>query len=354
METTSSEPIPSDRAEALPYPPSLHDRIMRGVRRFPLPYGLTYLLLFLLTVLIHHIVDWADGSVPAFHFFPLDCFYPLLIWGSLATMTYLDDAARQALHRFSPLLDLHPETLQRLEYEFTTMPPRGLIVRTVFWTIQYVLFMVLFYLPIMVPRLHTTLPTVVFALVLGFVGFNNGLFFHTSRQLLLVNRTVRLVKRFDLFRLEAVYAFSHLTARTGVALLLLLSLILLIVPVQLTLVPLLIFQGAGIVLALAAFALPLWVVHERLNAEKRSLLAALDERIKSALARLHDAMDEHQPADVVQLSSALQGLSIESGILEKIRTWPWSRGTLTGFLSAVVLPLVLFFVQLAIQKWLHL
>ncbi len=80
METTSSEPIPAHRAAVLPYPPSLPDRIMRGVRRLPLPYGLTYLLLFLLTVLIHHVVDWADGSVPVFHFFPFDCFFPLLIF----------------------------------------------------------------------------------------------------------------------------------------------------------------------------------------------------------------------------------------------------------------------------------
>lgn len=33
-------------------------------------------------------------------------------------------------------------------------------------------------------------------------------------------------------------------------------------------------------------------------------------------------------------------------------TWPWRSGKLTGFLSALVLPILLFVIQLGIQKWL--
>lgn len=200
------------------------------------------------------------------------------------------------------------------------------------------------------PSLKATLPTVVFVVVESFFAFNNALFYHTLRQLRLVNRTVKLVKQFDVFRLDAVYAFSHLTARTGVAWLLLASLVLLIVPVQLSPIPVVTFQLLGIVSALAAFALPLWVVHRRLVAEKRRLIAGHDLRVKTTLAKLHHALDENQLGDISQLSSALDGLSVESGILEKIRTWPWSIGTLTGFLSTIVLPMALFFVQLAIQN----
>ncbi len=354
METTSPDGIPSKRTETLPYSPSLHDRIMQAVKRLPLPYLLTYFVLFILNVLLHNLVDWLSGSTAPFQITPLDCFYPLLIWGSLTIMTYLDDTARKALHRFSPLLDLHPESLQRLEYEFTTMPPRGLVGRTIFGTALYVIFVVTVYIPVIVPRLHSTPPTVAFEMLIGFLGFNCGLFFHTFRQLRLVNRTVKLVKHFNLFRLDAVYAFSQFTARTGVALLLLASLILLIVPIQLSPVPLLTFQGVGILLALAAFVLPLWVVHRRLEAEKRTLLAEHDRRIESALAKLHQSADESDLEKVSQLSGLLDGLSVEGDILEKIRTWPWSVGTLTAFLSAIVLPMVLFFVQFAIQKWLNL
>lgn len=352
METTNSDSIPSDRTATQPYSPSVHDRIMQAMRRLPLPYGLTYLLLFLLNVLLHNLVDWLSGSTLPFHFTLLDCFFPLLIWGSLAIMTWLDDTARKALHRFSPLLDIHPETLKRLEYEFTTMPPRGLVMRTVFSTSLYGLFMITVYIPVIVPRLHSTPATVAFELVIGFFGFNCGVFYHTLRQLVLVNRTVKLVKHFDLFRLESVYAFSHFTARTGAALLLLASLILVIVPVQLSPVPLLLFEGTGMLSAMAAFALPLWVVHRRLVAEKRKLVAEHDLRVESALGRLHRVADDQELRGASELHDVLEGLNVEGAILEKTRTWPWSTATLTGFLSAIVLPMALFFLQLALQKWL--
>ncbi len=354
MEATTNAAAEGQHAAQLPYLPSPHDRFMRLVQRAPLPYWLTYLLLFSLEVLIHHIVDWVDGSAPAFHFRLIACLYPLLIWGPLAIMTYLDATARKALLTFSPLLDVPPETMQRLEYEFTTMPPIGVLIRGVFFTVLYVIFTVRVALPWIEPYVHDTTPTVVMSVVEGFFAFNNGLFYHTLRQLRLVNRTVKLVKQFDLFRLDAVYAFSHLTARTGAAWILLASLVYLITPLQLSPVAVLGFLGMGIVSALAAFALPLWVVHKRLAAEKRRLIAEHNLRVKSTLVKLDHALDEAGSADLFQLSSALDGLSVEGSILEKIRTWPWSNETLTGFLTAIVLPMVLFAVQLAIQKWLNL
>ncbi len=354
MDTVTAEPIPAYRETTLPYPPSIIDRFMRFIQRLPLPYWLTYLLVLTLHILIAHILDWVDGSTPAFHFRLILCLWPVLIWGPLAIMTYLDATARKALANFSPLLDIRPETMQRLEYEFTTMPSRGVLIRGIFFMILYVLFILRLDLPVIEPSLKATPPTVVFVVVESFFAFNNALLYHTLRQLRLVNRTVKLVKQFDLFRLDAVYAFSHLTARTGVAWLLLASLVLLIVPVQLSPIPVLAFQAIGIVSAVAAFALPLWVVHKQLAAEKRRLMAAHGQRIKSTLARLHNAVDENDLRDVAQLSSVLDGLSIEGNILEKIRTLPWSTGTLTAFITAIVLPMALFFIQLAIQKMLHL
>ncbi len=354
METATPAPLPAQREAAQPFPPSIHDRFIQVVKRLPLPYGLTYLLLFLLTILINYLVDWLDGSTPAFHFPLIVCLYPLLIWGSLAIMTWLDDTARQALRRFGPLLDVHPETLERLEYEFTTMPPRGLVGRTVFWTLLYGVFLVSIYFPVVVPRLHSTTPTVAYSLVEGFFAFNCGLFYHTTRQLLLVNRTVKVVKHFDLFRLDSVYAFSHFTARTGAGLLLMASLFLVVVPVRLTPVPVLAFEVTGMVSALAAFALPLWVVHRRLDAEKRRLMAEHELRVEAALRRLHESADENELGSMNRLSSLLQGLSVEGNVLEKIRTWPWRAETLTGFLTAIIVPMAIFFLQIGIQKWLHL
>lgn len=357
MKTKPSDLLQKNVEEMSPYPPSFIDRFMQFIQRLPIPYLLTYLVLFILQSLIHHIVDWVDGSLPAYTFRLLILLYPLWIWSPLAIMTYLDSTSLKALSTFSPLLDIPPEMLQRLKYEIKTMPARNMIISVSFWTGIYVIFTYIIYIPVYGALRLGTLG-LIYNILEGWVSMLIGgaIAYHTIRQLRLVHRTVKLVKQFDLFELDLVYAFSILTSRTGVAWILLPSLTLLIVPIQLSPVPILVLLLLieGVLLALAMFALPLWVMHQRLVAEKRKLFAEHDKRIKSTLARLHHSTDGQDLSEVDQLNSLLEGLSTEGRILEKIRTWPWSTETLSGFLSAIVLPIILLLIQITIQKWLNL
>ena len=59
-------------------------------------------------------------------------------------------------------------------------------------------------------------------------------------------------------------------------------------------------------------------------------------------------MDENELGDVPQLNSALDGLNTEGNILEKLRTWPWSTETLTGFLAAIVFPIILLLIRMTL------
>lgn len=131
-----------------------------------------------------------------------------------------------------------------------------------------------------------------------------------------------MVKEFDLFRLEPVYAFSALTSRTGVFVVILISLTLLTVQIETATVPTLALLIVQVVLAIVAFALPLRIVNRRLISEKRRLLAELDQRVKAALASLHRCLDNNALAEVAQLNSAIVGLNAERDILTKIPTWP--------------------------------
>ncbi len=351
MEMTTSNSIQKNVEDVLPYPPSYVDRFMNWVKRLPLPYWLTYLVLFLLHTLINHVFGWVDRSIPAFTFKPLVPIFPLWLWGPLAIMTYLDAIALDALSKFSPLLDISPESMRRLEYEFTTMPARGVLISSGIWAGFYIIFTVLAY-PVYVALGFRTLG-IIHTILDGLIVFSVGstILYHSIRQLRLVQQTVNLVKQFDLFQLDPVYAFSVLTARTGIAWVFLAVLTLLMTPVQAS--SLEIAPGIGIVLALAAFALPLWIVHQRLLVAKHSLLAEHNQRVSSTLTRLNHSVDENDLSGVRELNSVLEGLNMEGSILEKIRTWPWRTETLTGFLSAIVLPILLFLMQIAIQRWLN-
>jgi hypothetical protein len=162
---------------------------------------------------------------------------------------------------------------------------------------------------------------------------------------------VRRVQQFDLFQLEPVYAFSALTSRTGVAWVVLISLTLLTAPIQAAPFPTLVLLVVQLALGIAAFILPLRTVNSRLVGEKRRLLAELDQRVKTTLASLHHCLDDDALAEIAQLNSAIVGLNAERDILTKIPTWPWRAGMLTAFLSIVVLPIMLFILQLVLARW---
>jgi len=313
---------------------------------------LTYFLLFLFESGLFHIAAWVDGWLPAYRLSPFLLMFPFWLWGPLAFMTYLNSVSLESLTDFRPLMGIPDEAAHRLQYEFTTMPARGVIVSSGVWTIVYALFSFLA-LDNMFTAYGLGGLTQGVTLAGGWISFfiGSAIYYHTLRQLRLVNRTVKTVMRFDLFQLEPVYAFSALTSRTGVSWVILISLTLLTAPIQAAPIPALTLLIAQLVLAVAAFVLPLRIVNSRLVSEKRRLLAELDQRVKGALTSLHRCLDENALAEVAPLNSVIVGLNAEREILAKIPTWPWRAGMFTGFLSIVVLPILLFILQLALARW---
>ncbi len=218
VQTNTFDRMSPDAGEMKPYAPSYLDRFMGWVQRLPVPYGLTYLLLFVLQSSIAHVLSWYDGWLPAFTFSPLLLVFPLWLWGPLAIMTFLNSISVEALSVYSPLLDASPETIQRLKYEFTTMPARGVIISGFFWGGLYLIFTYLAYDTLYAAFQYGTF----FAAVIlgeGLITFfiSGAIYYHSIRQLVLVNRTVKMISRINLFHLDPVYAFSIVTSRTGIS-----------------------------------------------------------------------------------------------------------------------------------------
>lgn len=355
--TTQSAPNPR-QAQPAPgpvdlFPLSFVDRFTQFVRRQPIPYGLTYFLLFLLEGLIFHVFSWIDGWLPVYKIDPIAFMYPLWLWGPLAFITYLDSLSLRALEEFAPLLDLDDGMKRKLAHEFTTMPARNVILSSVFWSGVYLVLWFLAFYPATVAYGPGTLSRWgIF--ILGFASFCVGsvIYYHTMRQLRLVSRTVEMVAQFDLFRLDPVYAFSVVTSRTGICWILLITMTLLVSPLEIggaAEISLLVVQ---VVLSLAAFLLPLRAVNRRLAAEKQRRVAVLDQRVKATLERLHQRIDEDSLNEISKLNDVLNALSKESEILAKIPTWPWRPGIFASFVSVILLPILLFLIQLALGKWL--
>ena len=350
---TNSRMAQQGDRESVPYAPSFIDRFTDFVQRQPLPYWLTYLLLFLLESAVLHVFSWVDGWLPAYSLGPILFLFPLWLWGSLAIITYLDSLSLRAISEFEPLLQISSETKHRLEYEFTTMPARSVLLSAVAWAVVFVLSWFVGFAPAVTVYGLGSLATRA-SFIAGFISFSIGsvIYYHSVRQLRLVSRTVQMVDQFDLFLLEPAYSFSVLTARTGISWVALLTLSLLTFPLEvggITEISYLILQVA---LALGAFLLPLRFVNRRLVLEKRGQLVELDQRTKAALARLHQRIDENDLSEIPRLNDVLKGLTTEREILERIPTWPWRPGLLAGFLSVIVIPIVLFLLQYGLSEWL--
>ena len=352
IQNRTYDPMQQHASQIIPYPPSFIDRFMDFVKRLPIPYWLTYLVLFILESILVHVVAWIDGWLPAYTFSPLPLIFPLWLWTPLAMMTFLDRVSLEALSSFRPLLDVDEEQLNKLKYEFTVMPARGVIFSGVFWVTVYILLTVLAYQAFYVGYgLGTTLSVVIF--VAGLISFAIGsaIYYHSFRQLRLVNRTVKMVQHFNLFQLDPVYAFSRVTSLIGVSWMIMLSLTLLTFPIDLLSAPVLAILVLQVGLAVAAFVLPLWFVHVRLLTEKRRLLGEINRRVEATIENLHHSIDGNELSVMDPLNKAVMSLNVERDMVNNIPTWPWRAGTLTGFLSALFLPIILFLIQLAIQKW---
>jgi hypothetical protein len=193
--------------------------------------------------------------------------------------------------------------------------------------------------------------------------------FHTVRQLHLVNRIYSRATRIDLFHLKPVYAFSALTARSGIGLIFFIYFVIAIngansvsTSDELTFTLLgdlsisgdalgLLLIGALLLTGIAAFVWPLQGMHQRLVEEKDLKLSEVADRLTAALGKLHREMDTDNFDQMGGIHNALSSLKLEREELEKVSTWPWETGTLSGFVTAILIPVLLWLVTRLLEKF---
>ncbi|MBF8290089.1 MAG: hypothetical protein HW391_1057 [Chloroflexi bacterium] len=56
-------------------------------------------------------------------------------------------------------------------------------------------------------------------------------------------------------------------------------------------------------------------------------------------------MDTGERSRIGELNTTLASILAQREILAKLPTWPWSAGTLRGFVTAILLPMTIFLVQ---------
>ena len=174
-------------------------------------------------------------------------------------------------------------------------------------------------------------------------------------------RQMRIVSRaladatVDPFLAGPLNALSWLTARTGIVLVIIVATSVLFVPLTDDLPAFILNYAPFTILpslvAVIAFVVPLSGTHTRLDAEKDRLVAEADARLKGLLAEINRDVDERDLARADGLNKSLSSMLQQREVLAKLPTWPWSTTTLRAFVSAMLLPIVLFLIQRVLAQF---
>ena len=342
-------PTRADEASRRPYAPSWLDLLFDWLARLPGPTWLAYLVLVVPSVLLSTSALWLSGLLPVGSLDQTPVFWGVMTVAILGAMHHLRNVAGSAFDDFRPALGAGVTDAETERYEMTVMPARSVLALTVF----SFAFTPLYYAsdPVgaqvvgltgigFVPRILSEglVSVVVLAILL-----------QAFRQIRRVARLHEVARNVDPFRPMPLYAFSRLTAQTAIVLILF-NVVGLAAntpavsgPAFLTLyLPWLVACFGG---AILIFAIPLRGMHRRLEKIRDGFQAAAGGRLSALLTELNEAIDARDAERVKALDGSISALRHERELLARLPTWPWSTGTIRGFGSALLLPMLLFLIQ---------
>lgn len=331
----------SKRSSVQPFRPSKIHSFYRWVDRLPGPCWLYYASIVVAAGLLNHAVAWreqvlAPGEINAYY--GLTAFF---IGYYLFANDILLRVARESLIEFQPLLGIPESDRDRFVFEFTHMPEKGSTAAFVVGAgIGLVLALAQVQTAVEMNNAFPEFEVPVFSLTFGMIFFS---VYHVIRAYTLIKRAFDNLKTADVYDQDSIYALSTYSGLVVVLTAVAITLTFVLAPslTELASYYWVAFNVGTGALALAIFWLPLRAVNRRMVSEKRRLLKNVSLRIKDLFELIHSRMDQHELKDIAELREALDALKAEREYTESIRTWPWRPATLTGVLTAVVLPLLI-------------
>jgi hypothetical protein len=332
-----------------PFPPSWLDRLTAWVDRLPLPAPAFCALAGLAAVVLFVLIDGLSGHGLLYALHPFHIVLAVELIYVIALVHFLDREAGRALEGMSPLLTCDQAGYSVLLYQLTTIPARATLWTGVVGALAGLT-------AIVVERVATPhafamliLPgagrfVLEIWLVLTWFAFG-GLFFHTYHQLRLISYIYTTHTRIDLDQYRPLFNFSRVSALTAIGLL--------VLPYAwYASVPGLIQEPIGIlfgalfpIFAVIAFVGPLVGVHHLLVDAKERALAENAQALKVARAELYLRSTARQLESASEMHDMLAALRNEREALERVNTWPWQSETIRSVIVALILPLVLWFIQ---------
>lgn len=332
-----------------PFQPSWIDRLIQWIDRLPGPTWLIYVLGIVTASLLSIVIVWIDGSVPFGSIGRFDDIFNPIHFYPLALYHYLTRIGSRSLQAYRPLLDVDDAGIAQIDYELATLP------RRLGWLAILLGFGLA--VPLILdesaafrnPDRQTALPDVVAVATFGFfLATIVCLMARSIRQLRMVRKLHARAMNISLLKLEPAHAFSTLTARTGIGVILILILgsafAILVDPSEFGTSSNIGGYSVIAFFAVIIFVVPVIGMRDRLEQEKKRVLDETSNLLQSASDDLHSKASRGAYDDFGGIEGTISALIRERELMGGISTSPWNPGTIRGFASTLLLPIFLWLV----------
>jgi hypothetical protein len=353
MVTTSSNDstISNIRIDSPPYSPSWIDKVTGWIDARP-GSALNYYFGFgavLLLVQVAFLVF--EGSWPIKSFSIVHAYMSVAIPSFLALTHYLDNRAAKALESMRSGLNVSDREFVGLKFRLTTLPLGATILSSIIMVGTLFILETIGgeYRP---PELFTLPMTANLVRIIYYLGFwiMGAFFYHTLHQLRMINEIYTKYTQVNLFRIKPLYAFSNLSALTAGSIAMITYGWMLVNPDVDLNTPAIFLNVIIFLLVLVTFLWPQLGIHSLQVMEKDRLIEEANRRLEKIIHEIHKSVDGGELSKMTELNMGIMTLEIEIRNLKSIHTWPWQPETVRWLVTALVLPLGLWFVQFLLQR----
>ena len=344
--------VNNNENQAILYSPSWIDRLTDWIEKLPGSNWIYYFGLGLILVLLQVIVMWIEGVAPVGTIFQFQVFFAGVISFFLALFHYLDKWAGSALEKLRPELTVTEVEYLELKFRIITLPMGLTILASlILLALNFLTELITEpYLPDMMADFPISANLMRFIYLGSWILFG-AFMYHTIHQLMMINNIYTNHTDINLFRMRPLYAFSNLSAFTAGSFAVIIYGFIAVNPsFQLNDPVLLVWILIFIVSAVVTFVWPQLGMHRLQVAEQERLLNEAYKRMEQTISRLHRQLDKGELNEMEELNFAIASLDIEVNSLKRVRTWPWEPETLQILITALALPLGLWFIQLIIER----
>jgi len=335
-----------------PYSPSWIDRLTGWIAGLPIPEGVVYIAIALAAFGLLTAAQWFGGAYPVGQVKPTHAAVAAAIGAYLWLARRFNVAAGAAVRGLGPMLTVDAARASDLEYRLTTLPAAPTLILGLAVSALTLVRIALY--PESMTRIDLALDPISLVLttpvLVGFAFVGSAVPLKAASQGWLIYRITTRHVVVHLFEVGPLYAFSTLTSWMTISLIAT-GVTFFVVQPALTSDPVgLASLLIGLVVSVLVFVLPLSGVHGRLVEEKVRLRGEINHHMEKATNDLHRAVNEGDLASMDPLNKAIASLEIEERRIERAPTWPWEPETLRWVVGALMFPVVLFLLQLLIQR----